>query len=90
MPNSNGGNISGFKLSRDIALEVVLQIEQTALKAWTEGRQIVEWSGNGTEVKKEFVASPGDILAECTRWKKINYPQIYGYVVRQSNMLRLG
>jgi len=92
MPNDNSaGNISGFKLVPGIDTEQeVLEIRQRARKAWGEGRLLVEASGNGTEFKKEIIATPGEIIAECNRFLRLINPQKYGYIVRQSTMYRFG
>lgn len=85
------GNTAGYILDPLIhSIEDVLDIERNALKAWKEGRLITKWSGNGTEVEKEIVASPGEILAECRRFKKLYAPDVYGNIVRQSSVLRTG
>jgi hypothetical protein len=90
MPNFIPGNRSGFQLDPLIDTEEeVLAIRSSALKAMREGRQILEWSGNGTEVKKEFIAPISEILAETRRCLKLINPEVYGHVVRQSNMLRV-
>ncbi len=85
------GNTAGFLLDPLIDTEQeVLGIRAAAIKALQEGRQILEWSGNGTEVRKEFVAPVTEILAECRRFLKLVNPGKYGRVVRQSTMVRFG
>lgn len=70
--------------------EEVLCIRKTALKLYTEGKTIIEYTGEGTSAGRSFVAPIESILAETRRCLKLMNPQKYGHVVRQSNMLRLG
>ena len=91
MPNQSIGNTSGFQLDPLIdQVEDVLAIRAAAITLMKEGKTIMEWSGNGTEAKKEWVAPISEILAETRRFLKLADPQTYGRIVRQSTMLRCG
>ena len=90
MADNASSNVSGFKLDPLIdSIEDVLEIRATAMRAWKEGRLIVEWSQNGVETKKQIIGSPGEILAETRRCLKLMDPGTHGRVVRQSTMRRV-
>lgn len=91
IPAKNASNTAGFQLDPLIDdVEDVLLIRAEALKAYKAGRQILEWTGEGTEVKKMWVAPVSEVLAETRRFLKLYDPSTYGHVVRQSTMLRTG
>ena len=91
IPIKNSANTAGFQLDPMIdEVEDVLQIRAAALAAYKAGRQILEWSGEGTEVTKMWVAPVTEVLAETRRFLKLYDPDTYGRVVRQSNMIRTG
>ena len=91
MTPQSKANTSGFQLDPLIDPEkLVLEIRYTALCAYRDGRQMVEFSGEGTEFEKEFVAPVSEVLAETRRVLKLINPNKYGRIVRQSTMIRLG
>lgn len=84
-------NTSGFQLDPLIdSIDEVLEIRAAAIRAMKDGRVVLEWQGNGTSAKKEFVAPVSEILAETRTFLKLADPDTYGHIVRQSNVLRLG
>ncbi len=91
LPPKNASNTAGFQLDPMIDdVEEVLLIRAAAISAYKQGRQILEWGGEGTEVKKQWVAPVSEVLAETRRFLKLFDPDTYGHIVRQSNMLRTG
>ena len=70
--------------------DTILEIRAHAMKLYREGKTIMEWTGEGSEGKKEFTAPVESILAETRRALKLLNPTKYGYVVRQSTMRRFG
>ena len=92
MPSGfNANNHSGFVLDPLIDSEdEVLQIRACALQFYKAGKSIMEWSGEGTSARKEFVAPVSEVLMETRRCLKLMNPDVYGSVVRQSQMIRTG
>jgi len=67
----------------------VLAIRAKAMENYRKGVLTLEWSGEGTEGKREFVAPVQDILRETRLFLKTKNPGRYGSIVRQSQVLRL-
>lgn len=84
MPNDSGYRLDPFIDS----VEDVLEIRKKAIEALKEGRQIVEFSGNGTEVKKVYAMPVDIVLAETRRFLKMYDPCTYGPIVRQTKVIR--
>lgn len=70
--------------------ETVLAIRAQAMALYQQGKVLMEWNGEGTQGKRQFVAPVQDILRETRICLKQMNPGKYGSIVRQSQMLRLG
>jgi hypothetical protein len=70
-------------------VDTVLAIRQAALKLYQEGKTIMEWSGEGTDVSREFVAPVEKILAETRMFLKQAMPDVYGYPIRNARVFRI-
>ena len=79
----------GFVLDPHIdSIETVLEIRARALKLFSEGKSIMEWTGEGTSVKKAFVLPIADVLRETTRFLKAADPITYGYPLTTKKIFR--
>ena len=67
----------------------VLAIRAAALALYKEGKTIISWTGEGTEVTRQFVAPVEKILAETRMFLKQLHPETYGYPVRNSRVFRI-
>ena len=67
----------------------VLKIRKRALELYRKGTALMEWNGEGTTGKRQFVADVQDILRETRYFLKTLNPQKYGRIVRQSSVFRL-
>jgi hypothetical protein len=63
--------------------DTVLAIQAKGIALMLEGKTIMEWSGEGTEVTREFTMSIPDMLEECKYTLKQKWPQTYGYPVNR-------
>lgn len=80
----------GFVLDPNIDdLDTVLALRKSALKLMAEGKTIMEWSGEGTDVKREFIAPVMEVIRETTRFLKNFDPQTYGAPVRNARVFRI-
>ena len=70
--------------------EEVLEIRRRAMKLIREGKTIMKWEGEGSTAERQFVAPISEILKETKRCLKLINPDKYGFVVRQSQMIRCG
>jgi hypothetical protein len=70
--------------------EEVLEIRRRAMKLIREGKTIMKWEGEGSTAERQFVAPISEILKETKRCLKLINPYKYGFVVRQSQMIRCG
>lgn len=68
----------------------VVKIRERALKLYLEGKTTMEWTGEGTSAKRQFTAPIESILMETRRCLKLMNPAKYGYIVRQSTVIRGG
>lgn len=69
--------------------DAVLAIRATALALYAEGKTLMEWSGEGTSGKRQWVADIEQILAETRYFLKQYDPATYGYVVRSAKQFRV-
>lgn len=69
--------------------DTVLAIQAKGIAMMLEGKTIMEWSGEGTDVKREFTMPIVDMLEECKYTLKNNWPEIYGYPVNRVRPFRI-
>lgn len=67
----------------------VLKMRARAMELYRQGVKLMEWTGEGTEAKKEWVAPVSEILRETRYYLKTYNPKKYGKIVRQSRVIRL-
>jgi chloramphenicol 3-O-phosphotransferase len=56
----------------------ILAIRDKAVAMFKEGKTIMSYSDSGSNVSKQFVMSPKEVLAECNQALKLLDPETYG------------
>ena len=56
----------------------ILAIRDKAVAMFKEGKTIMSYSDSGSNVSKQFVMSPKEVLAECQHALKLLDPDTYG------------
>ena len=56
----------------------ILAIRDKAVAMFKEGKTIMSYSDSGSNVSKQFVMSPKEVLAECNHALKLLDPDTYG------------
>ena len=70
-------------------VDMVLALHAAALKLMAEGKTIISWSGEGTEVERQFIAPVMEVIRETTRFLKNFDPDTYGAPVRNARIFRI-
>jgi hypothetical protein len=67
----------------------ILSIQAKGIELMLEGKTIMKWSGEGTEVEKEFTMPISELLEECKYTLKNKFPDTYGYMVNVVRPFRI-
>jgi hypothetical protein len=61
-----------------LSVSDILAIRDKAVAMFKEGKTIMSYSDSGSNVSKQFVMSPKEVLAECNHALKLLDPDTYG------------
>jgi hypothetical protein len=86
MSDTNYYNLLDPKIDTE---DDVLEMRKKAMSLLKEGKTVMEWTGEGTTSKKQFVAPIVEIMRETRYFLKQLNPCLYGKIVRRSTQLRL-
>lgn len=69
--------------------DTILAIQAKGVAMMLEGKTIMSWSGEGTQVDREFTMPIPDMLEECKYTLKRKWPDTYGSMVNNVRAFRI-